>query len=65
MSNELKYHCSKCSNEFTISEAVTTDGIIQLSAAGAQMIIPINVAMINIVCPKCNTIASSFATPKN
>ena len=63
MLSGLNYHCSKCSNEFSLKEAITADGQISLEVKLPGIHLPVNKSLIHIVCPKCNTIVSSFHVP--
>ena len=61
----LKYCCSNpaCHHKFTVEEAKHEESLVQLSSLGLKKYHSLGVPLLHILCPKCNTIASSIHLP--
>lgn len=59
----LKYHCSKCGNEFTTKEAKQENDTLGLIVDIPGSSWPTKTKIIHLVCPSkdCNTIAASIS----
>jgi len=62
---QLKYCCSnpECQHKFTIAEAKHEEGIVQFSMLEHSKYHSLSLAVVHILCPKCNTIADTLHVP--